>query len=163
MRILRSIVTPSAAFMGVCDSKITGCSPIRSEVVGNELVWNKAIFLQQLAHQFERRPLVASGLDQHVEHFALGIHSTPEIDQAAINLEIDLIEMPDGVGLRPSSAQVRCDHRPEMVHPAAHSLVGHQDPTLSQQILDVAKAQGESNMKPDRLLDDFGREAVAAS
>jgi hypothetical protein len=28
MRILRSIVTPSTAFMAVCDSKITGCSSI---------------------------------------------------------------------------------------------------------------------------------------
>src|ERR1019366_1504206 len=49
-----------------------------------------------------------------------------------------------------------------MVHPAAHGLIGDQDPTLSQQILDVAEAQGEPDIKPDRLLDDFGREAVAA-
>jgi hypothetical protein len=56
----------------------------------------------------------------------------------------------------------RCDHRPEMVHPAAHGLKGHQDPTFSQQILDVTEAQGEPDIKPDRLLDDFGREAVAA-
>ncbi len=49
-----------------------------------------------------------------------------------------------------------------MVHPAAHGLIGHQDPTLGQQILDVAEAQGEPDTKPDRLLDDLGREAVAA-
>src|ERR1019366_2723590 len=49
-----------------------------------------------------------------------------------------------------------------MVHPAAHGFIGHQDPTLSQQILDIAEAQGEPDIKPDRLLDDFGREAVAA-
>ncbi len=45
------------------------------------------------------RSIVASGLDQNVEHFALGIHGPPEVDQATIDLEIDLIEMPDGVGL----------------------------------------------------------------
>jgi hypothetical protein len=99
MRILRSIVTPSTAFMAFSDSKITGCSSIRSEIICDELVGDKAIFLQQLAHQFGRRPLVASGLDQHVEDFALGIHGAPEVDQATIDLEIDLIEMPDGVGL----------------------------------------------------------------
>src|ERR1700738_2011878 len=49
-----------------------------------------------------------------------------------------------------------------MAHPASHGLIGHEDPTLSQQILDVAEAQGEPDIKPDRLLDDFGREAVAA-
>ncbi len=99
MRILRSIVAPSTAFMAFCDSKITGCGSIRSEVICDELVWDKAIFLQKLAHQFERRPLVASGLDQNVEHFALGIHGPQEVDQATIDLELDLIEIPDGVGL----------------------------------------------------------------
>jgi hypothetical protein len=53
-------------------------------------------------------------------------------------------------------------YRRAMVHPAAHGLIGDQDPTLSQQILDVAEAQGEPEIEPDRLLDDFGREAVAA-
>ena len=38
------------------------------------------------------------------------------------------------------------------VQPAAHGLIGHQDPTLSQQILDVAEAQDEPDIKPDRLL-----------
>jgi hypothetical protein len=37
-------------------------------------------------------------LDENVEHFTLGIHGTPEVDQATIDLEIDLIEMPYGVG-----------------------------------------------------------------
>ncbi len=54
MRILRSIVAPSTAFMTFCDPKMTGCSPIRAQVICGELVWDKAIFLQQLVHQFER-------------------------------------------------------------------------------------------------------------
>jgi hypothetical protein len=49
-----------------------------------------------------------------------------------------------------------------MVLTAAHGFIGHQVPALSQQILDVAEAQSEPDIKPDRLLDDFGREAVAA-
>jgi hypothetical protein len=48
-----------------------------------------------------------------------------------------------------------------MVHPAAHALIGHQDPALGKQILDVAETQGEPDIKPDRLLDDFQRETVA--
>ena len=87
MRILRSIVAPSTAFVAFCDPKIPGCSTIRSEVICDQLVGDKAIFLQKLAHQFERRPLVASGLDQNVEHFALSVHGPPEVDQAAVDLE----------------------------------------------------------------------------
>ena len=85
--------------MAFSDAKITGCSSMRSEIICDELVGDKAIFLQQLAHQFERRPLVASGLDQHIEDLALGVDGSPQIDQATIDLEIDFIEMPDGVGL----------------------------------------------------------------
>jgi hypothetical protein len=48
MRILRSVVAPSAALMAICDSKITGCSSIRSQVICDELVWDKTIFLQKL-------------------------------------------------------------------------------------------------------------------
>ena len=93
MRILRSIVAPSTAFMASCDPKMTGCSPIRAQVICDELIRDKAIFLQQLAHQFERRPLVPPGLDQHIKNFALGIHGAPEVDQATIDLEIDFVEM----------------------------------------------------------------------
>ena len=105
MRILRSIVAPSAAFMAFCDFKIPGCSSIRSEVICDQLVRGKAIFLQQLAHQFERRPLVPPGLDQHVEDLALGVDGAPEIDHATIDLEIDLVEMPDGMRFRPAIAK----------------------------------------------------------
>ncbi len=99
MRILRSIVAPSTALVAFRDSKISGCSSIRSEVICDQLVGDKAIFLQQLAHQFERRPLVPTGLDQHIKNFALGIHGAPEVDQATTDLEIDFVEMPGSVGL----------------------------------------------------------------
>jgi hypothetical protein len=91
MRILRSIVAPSATLVAFCDSKMTGRGGIRSQLICDELVWDKAIFLQQLAHQFERRPFVSPGLDQNVEHFTLGIHGTPEVDQATIDPDIEMI------------------------------------------------------------------------
>src|SRR5664279_2914137 len=68
--------------------------------------------------------------------------------------------MPGHVGLRSAFAQVRCDHCPEMVHPAPNGLVGDHDAALRQQIFDVAKAQCEPEIEPDRLLDDLRREPV---
>jgi hypothetical protein len=46
-------------------------------------VWDKSILLQQLAHEFQRDPLVPPALDEHIKHFALGIHGAPKIDHAA--------------------------------------------------------------------------------
>src|SRR5208283_4870157 len=50
----------------------------------------------------------------------------------------------------------------KMVHPAANGLIGDHDPALGKQILDIPETQGEPDIKPDRPLDDFGREAEAA-
>jgi hypothetical protein len=68
----------------------------------------------------------------HIEDLALGIHGAPEVDQATINLEIDFVEMPDRVGLRPASAKISRDLGSKMVHPAAHRLIRDHDPTLGQ-------------------------------
>ena len=51
MRILRSIVAPSTAIVAFCDSRILGCSSIRSEVICDQLVGDKAIFLQTLKNR----------------------------------------------------------------------------------------------------------------
>jgi hypothetical protein len=75
---------------------------------------------------------------------------------------IDLVQMPSRMGLRPAFAQVRRDHWPEMVYPAPNGLVGDHDPAFRQQIFDVAEAQREPEIEPDRVLDDFGRKAIAA-
>src|SRR5450631_72180 len=162
MRILGSIVAPSTAFMMLCDSKMTCCSPVRTQIICDELVWDKAIFLQKLAHEFQRRPLVTSALDQHVKNFALGIHSAPEVDQTTIDLETDFVEMPDGMRLRPAFAKIGRYLGSKVVHPAAHRLIGNDDSAFGQQILNVTEAQSEPDIKPDRLLDNLGREAVAA-
>src|ERR1700720_3114954 len=118
MRILGSIVAPSTMLMSSCYSKITGSGRITPYIVRDQLVWDKAILLQKLAHEFQRGTLVPPALDQHIKHFALGIHGAPKIDHAASDFQIDLVKMPGGVGLGSTFAQVRRDHGPEMIHPA---------------------------------------------
>ena len=46
-------------------------------------------FFNSLRINFERRPLVAPGLDQHVEDFALGVDGAPQINQATIDFQIE--------------------------------------------------------------------------
>src|SRR5271166_5076358 len=49
-----------------------------------------------------------------------------------------------------------------MVHPTPNGLVRHPHSAFRQQILDVAQAEGEPEVKPDRLLNDLGRETIPA-
>src|SRR5271154_6229372 len=106
--------------------------------------------------------LVPFRLDQHIEDLAFGVDGAPQVDHAAIDLEIDLIQMPRRVGLGPPATQVRGEHRPEMVCPAPNGLVGHRNAAFCQQVFDVAQAQGEAEVEPDRLLNDRWWEPVAA-
>jgi hypothetical protein len=160
MRILGSIVAPSTTLMSSCDSKITGSGSIRPQIVRDQLVWDKAISLQKLAHEFQRRPLVPPALNQNIEDFALGVDGAPEIDHAAIDFQINFVKMPSRIRFGPAFAKIGRDQWPEMIHPAANSFVGDHDTAFRQQIFDVTKAQGKPDVKPNRLLDDFGREPV---
>ena len=60
------------------------------------------------------------------------------------------------VGLGSAFAKISRDLGSKMVHPARDGLVGDHDGTFRQQIFDVAKAQCEPDIEPNRLLDNFG-------
>src|SRR5450432_2360499 len=160
MRILGPIVLPSTALMMALDPEIASGSAIRAQVVGDYPIGDKAVFLEKLAHQFQRGMLVSLGLDQHIEDFAFGVDGAPQIEHAASDLQIDHVQMPCRVRLWTPFAQVHCDHRTEMVYPPPDCFVGDRDPTFRQQILDVAQAQGEPKIEPDRPLNDLRRKTV---
>jgi len=49
----------------------------------------------------------------------------------------------------------------EFQHPASHRLIGDFEAALDEEILDIAVAQGEAKIQPNRMLDDRGRKPVA--
>jgi hypothetical protein len=160
VRILGTIVLPPTALMAVFDPEIAGSSAIRPQVIRDQPIGNEAVFLQKFAHQFQRGVLVSPGLDQHIEDLAFGVDGAPQINHAAIDFQVGFVQMPGRVGLRAPFAQVCCDHRPEMIHPASNRLIRHRDASLRQQIFDVAEAQCEPKIEPDRLLNDLRRKPV---
>jgi hypothetical protein len=56
----------------------------------------------------------------------------------------------------------RANDRYEFQYPTPYRLVGDVEPPLGEEFLDVAIAQRESRIEPDRMLDDRWRKAVAA-
>jgi hypothetical protein len=63
---------------------------------------------------------------------------------------------------RATPTQPSCDRGTELQYPAPHRFVGNVEPSVGKQFLDIAVAQGEAEIKPDRVLDDLGREVMAA-
>jgi hypothetical protein len=66
------------------------------------------------------------------------------------------------LGRGPTLPQPSRDRGTELQHPASHRFVGDFEPAFGQQFLDIAIAQGEAEIQPDRVLDELGREAMAA-
>jgi hypothetical protein len=65
MKVLRPVVAPSTTLMSFCNSKVIDCGSARFEIVRDELVRYKTVFLQKLAHEFQRRALVPPALDEN--------------------------------------------------------------------------------------------------
>src|SRR5260370_2965780 len=124
MRVLHSIVLPPTTLMVLVDPEVACGGAIRPQVVSDQSIGNEAVFLEQLSYELHCGPVVPFRLDEHVEDLALGVDGGPQVDQAAIDLELDLIQMPGRVRLGPASTQVRCDRRPEVAYPAPDGLVG---------------------------------------
>ena len=106
MRVFGAIVPPLTALMTALDPELADRGTIRAQVVRDHSIGNEAVFLEKLAHQFQRGALVSLGLDQHAKHLTLRIDSAPEVDHAAGDFQIRLIQMPGAVWLGAALAQI---------------------------------------------------------
>lgn len=69
--------------------------------------------------------------------------------------------MPDIAGASLPAAQVARNQRPELAGSAADRLIGNIDTSFKHHLLDLAQAQIETDVQPDRVSNDLGPEAVA--
>ena len=162
MGILCPVILPATCVVPPRNTKFAQRRAVGSELVGHDGGWSDALLLQEFSHQLERRLAVSPWLNEDVQDLAFGVHGTPDILMSAVDGDEHFVEMPPPVRPRPSSSQPARNDPAELQGPAAHRLVGHIDATLGEHILDVAVAQSEAEIKPDGLLDDDARKAVAA-
>src|SRR5258708_40282665 len=69
--------------------------------------------------------------------------------------------MPLTVRYRAHAPKVPPNSRPELQHPSPDRLVADLQPALRQQIFNIAVAQGEAQVEPNRVPDHIRWEAVA--
>jgi hypothetical protein len=92
-------------------------------------------------------------LHEDIEHLALGIDGAPKIHSLAANRDEHLVQVPIRIGLTPHGAKAPRIARAEGHDPSSNRLVGHIDPPLGEQLLDIAVAEREPEIDPDRVLD----------
>lgn len=93
---------------------------------------------------------------------AILVDRPPQIPQPALNADKQLVEVP-GISLPAAPAsQLPGVLQPKGLAPLTNRLVCHGDPTLGEQVLDVAKAEVEPVVQPHGVTDDLRREAVSS-
>jgi hypothetical protein len=66
---------------------------VGAQLVGDQQFGRETLLLEQLAHQPQRRPGVASALDQHVEDLALAVDGPLQIHPLAGDPHHHLVEV----------------------------------------------------------------------
>jgi hypothetical protein len=77
MRVFGSVVFPQPLLMRTGQSQAAERGGVRAQLVGDQQLGREALLLEQLAHQSQRRPTVASALNQHVKDLAFVVDGTP--------------------------------------------------------------------------------------
>ena len=90
------------------------------------------------------------------------IDGAPQIVQFAVDLHIDLVEVPSPMCAAPHAvdalaSDLRGKHRTEPVPPQPDGFVADVDPALGQQVLDVAQRQGVADIHLHHQPDDLRR------
>src|SRR5207248_4347880 len=99
---------------------------------------------------------------QRIENLALVIDGAPQVHPFAGDANHHLIEVPPVARSWAAPSKPAGEPGPELQNPPPHRFIGNLQASLGQKLLDVAVAQGEPEIKPDRVLDDRRREAVSA-
>src|SRR5205807_4554899 len=94
MRILRPILLSKPLLMPADLSETPERGGVGAQLVGDQQFRHEASLLEQLAHQPQRRPTIASTLNQHVENLALVIDGAPQIHPLAGDAHHHLVQMP---------------------------------------------------------------------
>ena len=85
MAALSPVVHPLPAVVNGGESHLLESRRVGLEMVCDEMAWNKALLLQELAHQFPGSSFVPAGLDQAVKNLALSVDSSPQIHPLSAN------------------------------------------------------------------------------
>jgi hypothetical protein len=101
-------------------------------------------------------------LDQDVQHDAVLVDRPLRPVAFAADLQQHLVEMPFVARSCSTTAQPGRERRAELGAPLADRLVAHDDATLGEEILDVAKAEVEAKVQLHGVGDHLGWEAMAA-
>lgn len=140
-------------------------TPVRCRVapqlVCHQLPQSAFLPLQELAKEPFGRVGISMLLNEHVAHISILVDSPPEIVALTLYVHEESIQVPDvSLATIPTSG-VPSVPDSELLTPLPDRLVGEDDSALCQEVLNIAEAQAESVIQPDRVTDDQWRKPLS--
>lgn len=129
--------------------------------MGCEAPGYAALLLQKTLQQAPRGLGVAPCLKDLVEEIAIVIDRPPKPVLLVPDGDDNLIEMSDVARARLLAPKPASMVAPELWRPAPYRLVGSHDAALQQHLLDQTQAQGEAEIQPYGVSDDWRRKPIA--
>ena len=99
MRVLGSVVEPTATLLTLTDSNDPQCRGVRAKPVGYDRS-RSAVTLHCALQKLQRGPAIPALGRENLKHLAFVIHRPPEIMRLAVDLHEDLVEVPTPLGIR---------------------------------------------------------------
>jgi len=159
--ILSPVVQPAANLLLRPIADVIHSRPVGAQPIGDDRL-RRTVTLQRLLHKPQRRWLVARFSHVAFENFALVIDRTPQVMRLAVDLHVDLIEIPFPMAETAHSAHtlppnIGRKHRAKTIPPQPHRLVADVNAAFEQQILHVPKRQRETHIHQHDKADHLGR------
>jgi len=138
------------------------CSRITPKLIGDQLPGYLSLMFQSPTEEALSRSANSTLGDQNIDHVSILIDGPPMIEALALDGDEEFIDVPDVAEPSLFSPQSSSIGRTELLTPISDRLVRHNDAPLSEQVFDVAKAQGEPMVQPNGVADDSRRKTVAS-
>jgi hypothetical protein len=160
MRVLGAMIEVAVLPMLATGQDVPLRRAVAPALVRDEHPWPGGQALEPRAAELLGGGFVPARWDQEIEDVAVWIHGPPQIGAGPIEGEEHLIQVPllAWPGVPPT--QLIGLLRPEFHTPLLDGLVGHDDATGKQQLLDLAVAETAAAVQPDAVTDDLSRQAV---
>ena len=104
---------------------------------------------------------ITPALHEDVDHVAVLVDGAPEVVDLPAQRDKDLVNMPNITKPALPALEAPAVLGPELQTPAPNRLIGDDDASFSEQVLDSPEAHGKPIVEPHGVADDIGRESVA--
>ena len=111
-------------------------------------------------NSFSAAPVSRRALHHEIKDHTFIVNGAPKIHALAADGADHLTQVPSGTCGRRSASEIVRNLRSEFVCPVSDRFIAEFDAAFCQQFLDIAKAQRESKVQPNRLSDNIGRKPM---